>query len=321
MGSGKRLPGDLRYLPVKSPASEVPDALRRKLRLFQLLSLALAVTTGALGYRHWKTEQSAPAILDEPPGPPAPHHDEIEAMLAPLRYTFLPVLTRQDVKIQVDFKRGLWTLKNIHLFDSDGRVQLAEGNAGLCGDLAVYTYNKIEPILRKDYEVKYVRAAESKFFPAPLNLHIVLSIIDRKDKSKVFILDPSFARYGPLSEFNDYLFFEHLESIRFAVRRDKDNIELINRATPVLISKDIKLSLIVTPENNQFNRENFSIGILRTLKNTYMPRTIFRIGRRNAQEFVDDAVIQSPILKNSEEYAKLKEVVQRLYRDLEVVAN
>jgi len=291
--------------------------LRRTLLFFQVLSLALAL---ALGYHVFRSRQMSARPIpndDEPTwvDPSAPYASDVKKIIDPLGYSFLPILSRSDVQLRPDFKNEIWILTHIHLFDQKGQVALQDDRYGLCGDLAAYAYQKVEPLLRDHYTVRYVRAAESHYFPAPLNTHYVLSVIDQKDPRRVFILDPTFKRYGPLDQFDEYLFFEHLSSLRFMARQERDNIEIVNRAIPVLISRTIKLSLIVLIENGQFNEKNFSVGILATHKNTYMPRTIYRTGVSDGKRFEKESAEDVSKLPATEDYTTLKRRVNELTED------
>lgn len=282
--------------------------LIRQVRFYQMVSLVLVIAALVLA-RLWQQHRST--AVDEPGfgdryDPSAPQADAIKPIVSPLRYSFMPVLHRSSVRLDIDVKNDLWRLRNIHLYDEKGNLLLEEGRYGLCGDLAAHTFSRIRPILEADYLIRFVRATESSYFPAPLNTHYVLSIIDQRNPERVYILDPTFRRYGPLQSFDDYLFFEHLPTLRFMDRRETDHIEIVNRAVPVLIERNVKLSLIVMLENGRFDGSNFSIGILSTLRNTYMPRTVYKVGVRNGIRFREEKPAEARLLAGFPEYEQLK---------------
>lgn len=307
--------------------SELEAALgfsQRRLKAYQLLSFFLIFVCGVLFYRlnQKQTNPSTEKISTKNSiDPAAPFHEEVKAIVEPLTYSFLPILSQPEARLSLDFKRNIWVLHNIHFFDEKGHVSLQDNRYGLCGDLAAYTYQKIAPLMEVDYKVRFVRAAESHFFPAPLNSHFVLSIIRRSNPKEIYILDPSFKRYGPIDQFDDYLFFEQLPTLDFMARKLKNHVEIVNRAAPVLIQSNIKLSLIVIPENDRFDEQNFSIAIMGTNKGMYMPRIIYKVGLNAGKREIVERREEAETLKDVEEYRRLIGVVNKFFDQLTLSKN
>src|SRR6185437_8555477 len=167
-------------------------SLRRRLWIYRGALAILCAALLVVAKVRWRGPDG-PARESTPPGidPNSPHAAEIAETVQPLHYTFMHTLLQPDVHLSLDFKDGLWRLSNIHYFDSSGRVMLGDGHTGLCGDLTAYTYQKIKPIFESRYTIRFVRAAEANYFPSPLNVHYVLSIMDTAASPQiVYILDP-----------------------------------------------------------------------------------------------------------------------------------
>lgn len=309
--------------PMNPRVGELEAALaktQRRLRLFQAmvlvigLGLILFFSFGDKTINFSSKKAPTSDLIDKN----APFYKEVKATIDPLLYSFVPILKRPDIRISVDFKRNFWILHNIHLFDKNHQVVLVENRYGLCGDLAAYTYQKLKPLFEPKYKVQFVRAAESHFFPAPLNSHFLLSIINNSDPNDIYIVDPSFQRYGPLSSFNDYLFFEHLPTLTFMAQKRPDHTELINRGVPVLIKNNVKLTLIMTPENNQFNEENFAFGILATHKNTYIPRNIYRVSLSQGEKKIYTNEEEIKKMGDIEELPELTALIDRFFEQIRI---
>ncbi len=292
--------------------------MRRKLLVLKMTSLVLflaLVVSLTFLLQNRPTGDRRP-FTERPPSGQAPRYDEIVSIIQPFRYSFMPVLSRPNVKLSVDFKSAVWYLHNIHLFDAQGQLRLEQGRYGLCGDLAAFTYQKVKPLLDEKYLVRFARAAESNFFPAPLNTHFVLTVVSRLDPQEIYILDPSFHRYGPLKEFDNYLFFEHLSTLRFYSQKSSHNVEVVNRAVPVLIENDTKFSLIVKPESDRFDSRHYAVAILTTHKNMYMPRTIYKVAMNDGKRSVSEDAEEEKRLLDTPEYVSLKKIVNQFFDNI-----
>ena len=147
---------------------------------------------------------------------------------------------REDVYLSIDFENKIWKLHNLHRFDNKGDIILEDGKYGTCGELAAHTYKKIERLLGKDYDIKFVETAQSGFFLSPKASHIVLYITEKsglwrgRDK-KIYILDASFHKYGPIGDFEDYLFLEFMSTLPFVERKETDIAMPLSKSIPLLI--------------------------------------------------------------------------------------
>lgn len=251
----------------------------------------------------------------------APYQKEIKKIIKPLRYSGLQALLRPDVRISLDFQKRSWILHNIHRFDDQGRVVLEEGHYGVCNELSAYVYGKVRPLLGSNYEIEFVRTAESGFFPIPDGSHVILRIIKPSLFGEhVYILDPSFHRYGSIDKFNDYLFIDTISYPFFSESRTDESFN-VNNGPPLSIKKNYLLGLIVEEINGKFDQDNFILALTATRRNHYAGRYIFAV-RKNSGELqqIENKNLIKMFLEE-EEYHQIRQKLVDLFENLLVNYN
>ncbi|MFA5157413.1 MAG: hypothetical protein WC532_08560 [Candidatus Omnitrophota bacterium] len=250
-------------------------------------------------------------------GSNAPYYAEIKEIIKPLRYSGFSSLMMPEVKITINFIARTWRLHNIHHFDDEGKVVLVEGRYGLCGDLAAYLYDKIKPLLGNEYDIDFVRVAESGYFLDPRASHIAL-LITRQSLfgQAVYLLDPSFRRYGLESDFDEYLFFDKMRELPFVENKNRDEVFNIGAITPILIRKEYIVGLIVDEQNARFDKDNFIVAITATRRFKYTGRALLTIRRIDGRTEVMENTHLAGIILGRDIYAKLRERIMQLYSEL-----
>lgn len=219
------------------------------------------------------------------PAPLPPHYDEIMKIIDPLEYSGVPVMVRPQVSLSLDFEHWHWVLHNIHEYDSQGTVILEQGRYGLCAELATYVFEKIKPLLDARYEAQFAMVTESGFFAKGQSNHIVLLLVDKTDK-QVYMIDPSFHKYGVFKDFKEYQVVNIQDSLSFVKDRSHDLSFNVDQAIPLYIKNDALLSFSVTSVDGHFDKDNFILVIAANRRYKYAGQDIVVVGRRN-KEFED----------------------------------
>lgn len=290
--------------------------IRKIFALEAIITGLVVIAVAGIGYslvllRQAKDAKVSPKYKDAVAGP-APFAGEIKEILQPLRYSGMEMLERENARIDFDFRNKKWILYNVHEFDANGKLLLENGKYGICGELAAYTYEKIRPLFSDRYNIWFVKCAQSGYFLGPESSHIVLFIKDI-DNGYTYVLDPSFRRYGNLAEFEDYMFFENIDTLSFVKNRENFVTLPVNSSMPLLIRKDYLLSFVVEDNNGLYDEDNFVFAIASTKKYNFAGRYIFamRMNGGKLQRMENQAII-NPVLKNGE-YKKLCNSVERLF--------
>lgn len=230
-------------------------------------------------------EISTSAIMIPPPTSSSslPFYEEIMDVVEPLEYSIFPDLVRPDVSLSINFNGKFWTLHNIHQTDAQGQIVLKNDRYGLCGELAAYTHRKIKPILKDQYTIEFLRAAESGFFLRPYSSHIILVISDKKTQERYF-LDPSFARYGKEEDFEDYLFFDAVDVFAILQEQKTDVSFLADFGTPVLIKENFLLYFMVESVEGKFDKDNFVLAVTANKRYKYSGRYVYALRKRNGEK-------------------------------------
>jgi hypothetical protein len=255
----------------------------------------------------------------------APYQKEIEKIISPLRYSGIADLNRPEVYLTIDFDRKQWTLKNIHTFDKEGNLLLAEGKYGLCGDLAAYTYQKLTDILDKQrFVINFVKVYESGYFSPPISTHYVLCIIDRKkfDKKnklvpKIYVLDPSFRRYGEISMFENYIPVEYKTSLYFFENKSPNETFKAGAATPLYISRHTLVSLGIDSANNKFDKDNFKLKLTCVKRHSFMLHDVLTLEIQDGQYSENEDKENISRYLDGKTYAVLKKRCKELFRNIQ----
>jgi hypothetical protein len=297
--------------------------LKKRERFFISLSIILALTIIILIVHMFnqntiKKDKETGYSLSEK-GEIAPYAEEVYAVIKNLKYSGIEMLERDDVTLSLDFVNKVWTLHNLHRFDQSGDIILENGTNGTCGELAAYTYKRIKPIFGDKYEIKFVRSAQSGFFLSEQASHIALYITQKganPRRNKVYIIDPSFHRYGHISEFEDYLFTEFLDTLPFLEKKETDVDREIHSAIPLFLGGDYLLGFAVESNEGKFDRQNFILCLILTKKYNFSGRYLFAIRNNNgAVEKFENKVLAKQVL-NEEEYKGLVDKILLFYREL-----
>ena len=249
------------------------------------------------------------------PRPQPPFYDAIMKIITPLEYSGVPVMVKPQVALSLDFDKRIWTLKNIHEYDSQGSVILEQGRYGLCAELATYVFEKIKPLLDGRYEVKFAMVAESGFFAAGQSNHIVLLLVDRSD-SQMYLIDPSFHKYARLKDLPEYHVVNVQDTLSFVKDKSPDFSFGVDQAIPLYIKNDFLLSFAVTSVDGKFDRENFIFVISANRQYKFGGRDIVFIGRHNKElEDYEDKALLNQLLTPDEIktlFDKLKSWIMRV---------
>jgi len=242
-----------------------------------------------------------------------PHAEEIERIISPLRYSGIQMFTDKDAYLTLSFDEGKWILHNAHRFDEKGELILNGGRYGTCGELAAYTADRIRPILEKDYRIDFLTASQSGYFLTPRASHIVLRITNMAKNREVYILDPSFRRYGHFDEFDDYLFLKEIPRLDFMESKSSDVDQKFNMAVPLLIRKDYLLGFVVEHSNGEHDRKNFTMALVLNRKYNYSGRYLFalRYFDGDTQIFENDKLALE--ILSREEWDSLKDKVTGMF--------
>lgn len=289
-------------------------ALNRKIKLWEAASVLLALVlllVGIFSWQNWTNPEFTPIEKE------APYAREVEKIILPLAYNGVERLKSPDVFISLDANNGYWILHNIHHFDSDGHIVLTKQRYGLCGELGQYTYEQLKPLLDKEHAIDFVLVAQSGFFLGPQASHLALRVIRKGPLfSKVYILDPSFKRYGHISRFRDYSFGKAMSSIPEMQSRSSDEVFPVGAAVPLIIKKDFLVQLEVEKNLDRFDRDNFVIALTVTKRYDYSGRYVFYLCRNSGETEIFENKLLVRSLFRREEYEHLKAVVTRFFENV-----
>ena len=296
--------------------------VRRKLRFWQVVSIilfAVLVLSSGTSLLHGIRVYAASLKADAG----VPHKIEVLKIIKPLRYSGIQALMRQDVRMSMNFDNGTWILHNLYRYDSEGRVLLEEGRYGLCGELARYAYQNIKPLFGDKYNIEFVHVTETGYFPTPKSSHVVLRIIEQNSflnrnlfEPAIYILDPSFGRYGKMDQFEDYLFWETLDYQQMMDTRQTNGIFGINGGFPLLISKNSLLSLVVEENNGKFDGNNFVISLAAAKRHNYAGRYIFALRNNEGEMQVLENKALAKNLLDKATYRKLHDKLTQIFERL-----
>ncbi len=315
-------------MPAQNVSMHIEEtvALRRKLARYRTAFLALAFALAAvlapiaLRFVHEQTLGWSLTRID----PKAPQASAIKKLVEPLRYSGIPIILRKDFSLSINVKEKTWTAHNIHRFSEDGSILLEQGRYGLCGDLATYLHDPVRALFDDAYRVQLVRVSQAQFFPAPISAHYVLRIAQAdKDKEEdprgIYILDPSLKRYGPLADFEDYLFFDPKDRLEFARKRNPDETFHLGQGTPLVLRPNLQVGLVISADGRQFDAEHYRLILGVTRPYHYTARTLLLIRRRGARVEVIEQSSEGSRALGKQDYQQLRDRVLELFRGLRIM--
>jgi hypothetical protein len=290
--------------------------LARKLSFYRRLSAALflaAAAAYAILAGRW-IQDNALRLGVVQVDRDAPHAARIAQLIKPLRYSIIPILRRDDVRIELDFANKKWHLRNIHQFDAHGKIVLEGGRYGVCGHLAAYAYDQLRPLFEPQFDVAFVHVAQSGFFPAFITEHFALKITDRSsDPPREFILDPSLKRYGPKSQFEDYLSIEELPSLSFMETQGADQAFRLGAGVPVEITGRYLVVLAVSRQAGVFDPNNFVVSLVAFHRHHYLGRPLLFLRNVKGQKEVLDYPDNVRRVFGVKTFARLRELLLKRF--------
>lgn len=280
-----------------------------------ILTLVIAVLFFAGRFPRIKNffTRTTPAPQEEP----APLYSKVMKIIEPLSYSGLQPLLHPDVSLEIDFKKQIWLIRNIHHFDAEGKIILDSNRYGLCGELAAYVAGKIRPLFKENYKIQFARVAESGFFLNPEASHIVVLLTETNPRQPAtYIIDPSFHRYGNLEDYDDYLVFETNDFLTFLESKLTDTFYRAGHGTPILIENEHLISLAIEKSEGNFDQDNFTLAILATRRYKYSGRYLLALRNiAGKTELFENKSLAREILTN-EEYELLR---KRLFQWFEAL--
>jgi hypothetical protein len=222
-----------------------------------------------------------------------PYEQKIEQFLNSLQYSALNNFNRDDFYIQLDFKHGLWVMKNIFSYDQQGELINHQTRNGTCAELSQVTYNVVKPLFKNDYRIIFLKGNEETFFSADAGIgptHYIIKIIPKKDsqnKSKVLAIDPSYKVYNYFSELKGYTFSEEMNHLDLFTGQSKDLTMKVGVSYPLLLleESDCILSLAVKKVHDKYNQDNFALTIFANKKNDEISEGLFALMMREGDFF------------------------------------
>lgn len=198
----------------------------------------------------------------ETAGQVLPYFDEVTRIMAPLEYSGIHNILENDSRLSVDFEKKTWTLHNVFDFNDDGSDILIDGKRGLCVRLARYVYHQIRGIFPADrYEIFFEKVKERDYFFAPQATHILLTVLD-KESSTMYLIDPSFKRYGRVDDFDEYVFFERMDpKVFLESNKSSDKFFNVDSASPIFIRDGRLLVFAVEFVDGEIGPDRFVVSI------------------------------------------------------------
>lgn len=209
--------------------------------------------------------------------PNVPFADTIVRIMDGMEYSGYHVIIKPGVDLKIDFDDQTWTLRNVYAFDAQGKVLLEKGRYGLCARLATYMYNQLKPLIKDStYDLKFANVVESDFFSQSQSNHIALLMMDKQTQD-VYLLDPSFHKFGHLSNFPEYKVLALQDSLAFVRDKSVDITFHRDQAMPLFVKKDVLVSFAVTSVDGKFDKDNYLL--------------VISVNRRHDPEILDIAVL------------------------------
>lgn len=244
-----------------------------------------------------------------------PQKEDIKKILQSIEYSAIPTLLNESSSLSIDFNHQTWTFHGAHRFDNKGNVILDQGKFGLCGDLTAYTKQKISPLLSNDFKISFADVSQSGFFPSTGATHTVLLIhpegVSPQDPG-TYILDPSFNRYGNFKDFEDYVFYEVTDSLRFVQNQETDETFAVNTQSPLVIRSNHIIGLMAEKVDGKFDPENFSLALTATKRLAYRGRYLYQIYASNGKVHkLEDKRLANNL--NLKDYSLIKEKMNNVF--------
>jgi hypothetical protein len=113
--------------------------------------------------------------------------------------------------------------------------------------------------------------------------HVVVRITDKGLLAdNVYIIDPTYGKYGRLDDFDDYVFVKPSNLGPFLNQKRDDTLQ-VGVTTPVLLMKRYLISLGVVRVNDAFDSQNFGLALVLSRPHRYISRAVAEV-RKNRGE-------------------------------------
>jgi hypothetical protein len=295
--------------PVKSGKNS------RALHITLAAQFIVIIALSAIIMFPWIAERDAGTDKESAALPP--YSKEVGEIIKPLKYSYIPTILKSDFRIKVDFNRLSWRVYNIHNYDNRGNIELENGTSGICGDLAVYTYEKIKNIFSSDYRIEIVRVAQSGFFPLIDSTHYALKITEQSLFSgKTYVLDPSLNRYSTLDDFEDYIIFESTALTPLTRDCKTDEIIPVGTNLPILLKDKYILGISIEQLGGKFDPQNISLSLVMTKKYNYAGRFVYYIRNYKGKTEEYENPYLSQKMFSPAEFSTLKEKLRSIFRGI-----
>jgi hypothetical protein len=117
--------------------------------------------------------------------------------------------------------------------------------------------------------------------------HFSVEVLDQSTTPpSEYILDTSLKRYGPKSQFEEYLIFERLDDLAFMETHSSDQSFRINSGTPVDITGKYLVVLSVERQGDAFDADNFRVSLVAFHRYHYLSRPLLFLRNVNGQREV-----------------------------------
>jgi hypothetical protein len=292
------------------------NGMRMKKIFSQKFKFLAVIAMAVLFYCFYKQYASYSVKL-----PLAPYHKEIKHIMESLDYSGIEMFLRPQVRLILDIRNRVWILNNVYFYSENGGIILEKDRFGTCGELAVYMADKIRPILGNNYAITFARSSHSAYFLSDNSAHIVLKIYDKNLRGPrgIYVLDPSFKKYGHMSNFENYNFFEEMKELEYIKKTDKNAVFSINCAMPLLIKKEFIVGFTVEPVAGIFDENNFCLALTATKKYHYAGRYIAAFRKYNGnEEFLFNEILGEYIL-SKRQYNAIKVRIKELFKGIKIV--
>jgi len=213
---------------------------------------------------------------------PLPYEERINRLMHAVDYSALPTLIDPKVPLTIDFNNKTWTLGGVHQYDAKGNIILEQGRFGLCAELSTYFYQHLNDLPAEQYEFRFASATEAGFFPTYESNHIVLLLYDKEDQN-IYLIDPSFHRYGKFRDFEEYKIYGVKESLDFMKDKKPDVTFRADQAMPLMIKQDLLLSFSVVSVDGKFDQDNFLFVITANRRHRTAGLNLLVMGKVNGR--------------------------------------
>lgn len=238
-----------------------------------------------------------------------PFQETILPLIEPLQYSAVPAMLDPEVILEVDFSKQTWTLKNFRHYNEKGELFLADGRYGLCAELVTYVYQHLKPSLGKQYSLEFARTTEPDFFNTSQSNHIILVISDQL-RGEIFMLDPSFHRYGRPGAFPGYVIHSAKDVLGAFQKNDRDVTYHIGDTMPLLIRDGSLLVFSVEPIRGVLDRQNVVLAISARQRQSASGRYLFAL-RKQAGEV--EALREEPVFEHLLSPEERAQIAQKLF--------